>query len=162
MEAQQFSVRAMPAPGHDRRWCAQRPFTRETVTVTVKDNPKPHVREIDKATGKPSETGKILAYSYEITPAELEELRADPHIAVSVLGSGDADPLELNAAKAKIIELEAKLEKARKDHQAEIEELKAFRVGSMQQAEEAGKRASHLEQQLAAANVQLVEKGKKK
>lgn len=145
MEAQKFSVRAMPAQGHDRRWCARRPFTREATEVVVVDEPKPNIMK----------DGKIVAFSYEVSPAELEELRNDPHIALSIVGSGDADPLELNAAKAKIHELEQKIVEARRDAQGEIEDLKAARATTQKQFEEATAKVFHLEQQLAQAQAQL-------
>lgn len=145
METQKFSVRAMPAQGHDRRWCARRPFTREATEIVVVDEPKPNIMK----------DGKIVAFSYEFSPAELMELSNDPHIALSSVGSGDADPLELNAAKAKILELEKKVVEARRESQGEIEDLKAARVSTLKQFEEATAKVVHLEQQLASANAQL-------
>lgn len=152
MEAQVFIVRAMPAQGHERRWCARRPFTREAIEVRVVDDPKPNI----------TKDGKVVAYSYELTPKELEELQADPHIAVSIAGNPDADPLELNALKAQIQKLEQELAQARRDHQGEIEDLKAARAASAKLAEDMGAKVVHLEQQLANVNAQLAERGKKK
>jgi hypothetical protein len=148
MEAQSYSVRAMPAQGHDRRWCARRPFTRDAIEVRVVDEPKPHI----------TKDGKVVAYSYELTPSELEELRNDPHIALSLMGSGDADPLELNAAKARIHELEAKVVEARKEAQGEVEDLKAARLMTLKQLEEASGKVMQLEQQLASAQARLEER----
>jgi hypothetical protein len=152
MEAQVFSVRAMPAQGHERRWCARRPFTRAAIEVRVVDDPTPNVMK----------DGKIVAFSYELTPKEMEELQADPHIAVSILGSPDADPLELNSLKAKIQELESEVAKARIAHQGEVEDLKAARTASAKLAEDMGAKVVQLEQQLAHISAQLAERGKKK
>lgn len=151
MEAQIFSVRAMPAQGHERRWCARRPFTREAIQVRVVDEPAPNVMK----------DGKIVAFSYEMTAKDLEELREDPHIALSILGSPDADPLEINALKAKIQDLEGEVAKARTAHQGELEDLKAARAASAKLAEEMGSRVVALEQQLASSNAQLADRKRK-
>jgi hypothetical protein len=152
MEAQVFIVRAMPAQGHERRWCARRPFTREAIEVRVVDDPAPNVMK----------DGKVVAFSYELTPKEMGELQADPHIAVSLAGNPDADPLEINALKAHVQELEQQLAKARRDHQGEIEDLKAARAVSAKLAEDMGAKVVQLEQQLAHVSAQLAERGKKK
>jgi hypothetical protein len=151
---QQYAIRAMPAMGFSHRWCAQRPWGKETMVVTVTDSPKP-------ATVEERDGRKHYAYHDEISAADLEELRRDPHISVSIVGSGDGDPLALNAAKARIIELEAKIADARLEHQAETEELKAFRMGALKQVEEMGAKVALLEQQLASANANLAERKRK-
>lgn len=150
--AQVYVVRAMPALGHERRWCAQRPFTKEPREVTVVDAPKEHTMK----------DGKIEAYSYEVTPSELEEMRRDRYLAISIKGSPDADPLELNALKSMVQELEKKLVQAKKDHQDTTEELKAFRSGMDKQSQEQGALIAKLQQDLVTAHAHLSERGKKK
>ena len=167
MQNPQFVIRAMPAMGFSHRWCAQRPWGKEHVTVSIVDESKPPAigpngDPLPRYATVDAQKNVRYEYGNEITSADLEELRADPHISVSIAGSADGDPLELNTAKASMLEASRKFEQARKEHQAEVEELKAFRAGAIKQAEEAGLRAAKLEQELASAQAQLAERGKKK
>lgn len=149
MQSQRFTVRAMPAMGFSHRWCAQRPWGKEPIDVVVVDAPAKPIERTD------DEGKKRYSYGPEISAAELEELRHDPHIALSIAGSGESDPLELNAAQAKIFELEKKVVEARREAQGEVEALKASYQTSQKQYEEATAKVHLLEQQLAGFQAQL-------
>ena len=85
-------IRAIPAGHHEHRHCVQRPWSRERVTIKVVDNPKP------PTVG--SNDGKVFhVYHDEISPAELEHLKADPHIVVCERVD------EMNAQLAKLADL---------------------------------------------------------
>jgi hypothetical protein len=129
-------VRAMPAAGHVRRWCAQIPWGKARIPVKVVERP-------DRNAVSP----------IEISPHQLKELQADPHIAVEIPGTGDA--LEINALKARRLELEQQLAKARRDHQGEIEDLKAKIALDEKHVEELGAKAQTLQVDLARLNAEL-------
>lgn len=139
-----YVVRAMPAQGHERRWCVQRPFTKSPQDVVVVDEPKPHKRLV--VDGR--ETQKIAEYSYEVTPLELEELKRDPHLAVSLKGSGDGDPDQINTAKARVQVLEQQLLEKSRELQQAVEDAKQTRIGAERMAADLGARVAQLQQQL--------------
>ena len=153
-----YTVRAMPAQGHERRWCAQRPFTRDLIEVVVVDKPAPHVHVRENG----RETAKIAAYSYEVTPLELEELKRDRHLVVQVKGNPDADPGELNAAKARAMELEQKLTALALEHSERVEECKQLRIGALQRAEVTGGQLAAMQQEIENLRSQLSEASRKK
>jgi hypothetical protein len=106
-----ITVRAIPAGHHQVRWCAQRPWSREAVTVRVVDNAKP----ASVMTEVPF--GHLPHYLYqheEISPAELAELLADPHIVVEEMGS------KLERLQAELAKVNAELGGKAEMLQAEI------------------------------------------
>jgi hypothetical protein len=71
-QAIEFEVRADPVGLHWRRLCAGHEWRRALVRVRVVEAPRPDQTPL------------------EISPAQLEELRADPHIVVSAVGASAA------------------------------------------------------------------------
>ena len=150
----QFSIRAMPPGGAARRHRIGRSWGSDPVIVTVVDSPSPPREDKDRD-GK-----KFLTFSNEISPAQLEAIRADPHFAVSPVG-GAADPLQLNEAKAKAIALEEQLVEARRCLAELAEEHKAYRSGVMKDAEDKGAEIVRLQQELAEARSAVASKTKR-
>lgn len=149
---QQFTVRAIPAPGHTHRRRAGRAWGKDKAIVTVVDAPRPPRNEKDR-------DGKtVVIYSDEISPDELAMLQADPHLAVvphRVSGAEASDALEIAELKIKLSKLEGELAAKHKDLQDAAELLKIERAGSRQGAEEAGGRIVQLEGELQTMRGQL-------
>lgn len=163
----QFTIRAMPAMGFSHRWCAHRPWGKAAITVSVVEVDVPRFVDASGetlpryATGR-NEDGKVIyAYGDNITVDDLEELRRDPYISVSITGAADGDPLELNSAKAELLRMQRENEQLRKELQAEVEQAKAYRAGAQKAIDEAGAKAAQSDQQLATAQAQLTAKAKK-
>ncbi len=141
----EFTVRAMPAQGLDRRFRAGRPWGKNPVNIKVVDNPTPTRIEKDR------DGREMRTYSDEISPKDLEALRADPHFAVVPVGANDGAALEVNAAKAEVIKLAGELEAARRELQGVVEDHKMFQSASLKDAEEKGALIAKLQNDLAAA-----------
>lgn len=138
MEAQQqFSVRAIPPPGLDRRFRAGRSWGKDAEIVSVVDVPKE---------------------ANELSPVQLEAIKADRYFSVIPLGAVDADAHAMNAAKAKIVALETDLAAARSEIAGLVEENKALRLDAMKGAEEAGAKIARLEVEVADARGALASK----
>lgn len=150
----QFEVRAMPPSGHDRRYRAGRSWGKSPTIVKVVDNPTPPRIEKDR------DGHEMRTYSDEISPAGLEALRRDPHFSVVPKDGPGGDALEVNALKAKILEQQLELDQERAEKAGLLEEHKAFRSGSMKDAEEKAARIVQLEQELAASRSALAPKKK--
>lgn len=155
MQTQQFSVRAMPPTGYERRFRAGRAWGKEATIVTVVDKPAPARFDTDRD-GK-----RFVTHSNEVSPEQLQALMADSHFAVSPVGSPDASATELNAAKARVLELHKEIEQLKLEFQGAIEEHKAFRAGAMKDAEEQAGKIVQLQSQLKDAQSMLTPKGKK-
>lgn len=156
MNEQVFVIRAMPPGGLPRRFRAGRAWGKDPVTVTVVENPAPDRTEKDR-------DGRVMiTYSNQITPTQLEQLRADPHFAVSALGPAGADAGEMNEAKAAVVALEQQLLESRRELAGALEDMKALRLQASKEAEEAGDRIMALEQSLADAKSQLAATRKSK
>lgn len=166
-------VRAIPMPGHSRRWCGHEPWvidrgepakglaptrfgerhglpwTASETKVAIVANPKP----FDPSMGPPR----------EISPATLVMLERDDRMSVRVLnGEGGGDPAEVYRAKAAIAEFEEDLAAAGREIATLSESLHlernaiaAERESTKAAANEAGARYAVLEQELAAARAQL-------
>jgi hypothetical protein len=130
MSYQMAIIRAMPAQGHSRRWCAQRPWSKALTEVKVVEMPNP------KATAP-----------MEISVKDLIELQADPHIAVQLAGTSGS--LELNTAKAQLLELEKQLVDVRREAQGEVEDLKAKISQDERRSTELGAKAETLQAEIA-------------
>lgn len=151
-----FSVRAIPAPGHNHRRRAGRAWGKDPSIVRVVDEPAPPRLEKDRD-GK-----QIVIHSDEISPAQLVMLQADPHLAVVPHGKGGsvglADSLEIADLKSQLVKLQAALEGARKELADHVELLKIERDTSRRGAEEAGGQIVRLEGELAAMRAQLAKR----
>jgi hypothetical protein len=153
-----YTVRAMPAPGHDHRWRCRRPWGKTPTTITIVDSPKgPEVTR--------DEEGRThLVYPNEISPEELKQLQADPHLAVALASAGEeGDPQALVAEKARAAELERLLAAERRNQQEAVEEMKRYRSGAEAQAIEAGGKIAVLQNEVETLRAQLgnAHRGKK-
>ncbi len=155
MGDQEFTIRAMPAPGHTRRFRAGRPWGADPVKVKVVDVPAPTRIDRDR------DGREIVMYSDEISPVQLAALQADRCFAVTPVGDGETDAMSVNALKVKIIDLEKALMAEKLAHQGALEDLKAHRTVSLKDAEELAERGKKAEQELLDAKGQLAEKRSK-
>jgi hypothetical protein len=146
----QISVRAMPAPGHNFRRRAGRAWTKDPILLNVVDQPKAPRVTLDQ------EGRSVVTYSNEISPIDVEALKADRFISVTVVGGEQGELSEMNALKARLVDLDEQIKNAHLNHQADIEELKALRVSSMKQAEESGAKIVQLEGELRQAQSAIV------
>lgn len=151
-------VRAMPAPGHKRRWCglerwadsAKRPGPKEQrhalpwpaspVKVYVKDDPKPF--DPDQEGGVPT----------EISPRTLEALQRDPRIAVRTI-SGFVEVDEVLGAKAAALEAQQKIVELQREAAAVSERLHAAKLSE----ETAAKLAEAREKRIAELEAEVAE-----
>ncbi len=155
MGDQEFIIRAMPAPGHTRRFRGGRPWGADPVKVKVVDAPAPARIDRDR------DGREIITHSNEISPLQLAALQADRCFAVSAVGDGETDASSINALKVRIIDLEKALADERRDHQAALEDLKSHRSADIREAEESAARGKKAEQDLLDAKGQLAEKRNK-
>lgn len=151
MNEQIASVRAIPAPGHKYRRRAGLAWAKEPAKIRVVDEPR-----------KDAGPDGVI----ELSPAQMQALLADPHIAVSFLGADSAaSPEEMNALKADAVKMAADLGEARRDLAFAQEEMARLREGK-QSAEDdlrrAGEKVRALEEQLSTARAQIVKGGKSK
>jgi hypothetical protein len=155
-------VRAIPNPGHKRRWCGLEkwvadkkvrpnpdekhglPWPDTEIKVAIVDEPKPF---------DPSANGGVPV---EISPATLTMLEKDERIAVRVLGGAEGgDPAEAVHLKAELAALTAALEKAQRELADHVERSKASHAVSQRQIEETAAKLAAVEHELATARAQL-------
>lgn len=155
MDGQQYVVRAIPAPGHEKRFRIGRAWGKGPVTVKVVDNPAPPRVSRDR------DGREFVAHSDEISPVQLAALLADVRFAVTPVGDGETDANTVNELKVKILKLEEQLSAARLAHQGEIEDMKREHARVSAAAEESAAHGRKLVQELADAKAQLNEKRSK-
>lgn len=156
MSEQSYVIRAMPANGAMHRHRIGRPWGKEPVTVTVVDKPAPPSVHKDR-------DGRVMtSFSNEVSPTQLEELKRDPHFAVSAVGPAGADAGEMNEAKAAVLKLEEQITELRRELAGSLEDMRAVRQQASKEAEVAGERIMELEQLLADAKAQLASSRKSK
>jgi hypothetical protein len=161
-------VRAIPQPGHKRRWCglelwvedrAKRPHPEEKHGLPWPDT-EVKVRVVDKpAPFDPNANGGA---PIEISPATLVMLEKDDRIAVRVLDGDGGDPAETIRAKAANAKLEEEIAELRRQLAEESERAKALQTSSQQQAEELGAKLAASEAELATVRAQLSARGSRK
>jgi hypothetical protein len=155
-------VRAIPMPGHKRRWCGMEkwvedraarpnpselhglPWPETPVKVRIVDEPPPF---------DPNANGGVPV---AISPKTLTMLERDSRIAVRVLGGGEGgDPAEVVRLKATLAEAEKSHDELRRELASLSERYGILHSTAQKQAEETGAKLAAVEQELAAARAQL-------
>lgn len=155
-------VRAIPPHGFRTRMRARKRWTTEPREVQIADAIAP----CDGCKGERKVNGAVCVAcggsgesAGQITPADLAEIQADPHMAVQVAGDGDIASLELNAAKVKIGELQVQLADARRELSGQCEQTEHARAKTKEIAEELGGKVALLTAQVSELE-SLIARGK--
>lgn len=182
IEKQVAVVRAIPMPGHKRRWCGL-----ERWIPNPEKRPQQEMEELPTGGFKPKfdEKGKPIYAKHalpwpdteikvfvvdnpapfdpdanggapvEVSPVTLAMLRQDARISVQVLDGEGGDPAEAIEAKAKAAKLEERLDEAQRHIAALQEQVTAAHESAA--AKVAGEIAK-LRQELAETKSKLAEK----
>jgi len=155
METQtQFSVRAIPPTGFDSRHRAGRKWGKDATIVKVVDSPAPP--RIDK-----DRDGKdVVVYSNEISPADLELLKADRFFSVVPVGANGPASSKENELKVALAKAEAELVEARKEIAGLREEIAQYRTVTQGELEKAGAKVAAAEAEAANAKANLSKRAK--
>jgi hypothetical protein len=145
----QFSVRAIPPMGFDSRHRAGRKWGKDAIIVKVVDVPTPP--RVDK-----DRDGKdIVVHSNEISPADLEVLKADRFFAVVPVGANGPASSKENELKVALAKAEDDLAEARKEIAGLREEIAQYRTVAQGELEKAGAKVAAAEAEAANAKAQL-------
>lgn len=155
-------VRAIPQPGHKRRWCglehwvkdiAHRPHPEEKHGLPWPDT-EVKVRVVDEP--RPFDPNANGGAPVEISPATFAMLELDDRIAVRMIDGSAGDSTEVVRAKAHAASLEEQLLELRAQLAEESERNKQLHSISQAQTEELGAKLASTESDLATARAQLL------
>jgi len=161
--AQIAMVRAIPEPGHKRRWCGLEKWVEDKKARPNPEEkhglpwPDTEIKVVVTAKPAPYDPAANGGAPVEISPETFRMLERDPRIAARMLGVGGDDPADSVRLKAELAKVEQDLVEARKEA-SDAAEAKLYRVTAQQQIEEAGKKIAALENELAQARAQLAKK----
>jgi hypothetical protein len=172
-------IRAIPMPGHHRRWGGMERWVDDTDKSVKGRRPGKHglpwpdtevkVAIVDEPTPfDPNMNGGVPT---EISPRSLKMLMDDPRISVQMLGDASGgDPAEIVRAKAALSEQEEALQKMRRElaeaHErakAEHQKYEYVLAGTEKRAIDASAKLTEAEAEIESLRAQLADKkgGKK-
>lgn len=177
-EVRMAKVRALPMPGHKRRWCgAERwvPNIEKRPEVEIEQGADGSTRPKLDSAGKPIYVKHALPWPdfeikvrivdnpqpfnpdhnggvpVEISPTTFAMLQKDERIMAQIIGADGIDAAAVVQSKAEAAKLEEQLTDARRENAELAEQLKSFRHVTEEEHKASDAKIKALEAQLAAA-----------